>query len=206
MKADLAGSGIDDKKMVSLEIFDYLAAEADTAERKNAVDMPLIVAGNLSKAKSGYLYELPDNTEFNLFGMGYSGEPKPNINIKGSFKPEELPSKLDGSFGLVWDGPSAESCIGATGEYLKINNPHKTSLYLASGIPVAIWKEAALAKLIEENGCGITLENIGEAKEKAEKISPEEYGKMVGNTRRIGAKLRAGYYLKTAISKAIDMG
>ena len=33
--------------------------------------------------------------------------------------------KMEGSFGLVWDGTSKDTCIGGFGEYLKFNNPHK---------------------------------------------------------------------------------
>ena len=58
---------------------------------------------------------------------------------------------MEGSFGLVWDGISVETCAGVYGEYLKVNNPHKTSLYLASGIPVIIWKEAAWLSLLNAN-------------------------------------------------------
>ncbi len=30
----------------------------------------------------------------------------------GSFLPDELPAALEGGFGLVWDGDSAETCSG----------------------------------------------------------------------------------------------
>lgn len=61
----------------------------------------------------------------------------------GSFKPEESPEHLQG----VWDGDSVDTCAGNTGAYLRYNNPHKTSLYLACGMPVIVWKEAAIAAL-----------------------------------------------------------
>ena len=37
----------------------------------------------------------------------------------GSFLPDELPVALEGGFGLVWDGDSAETCSGVFGEYLR---------------------------------------------------------------------------------------
>lgn len=204
MKADLQASGIDANRMIPLKIFDYLADEPDISGRKNGPGMPLIVAGNLSKNKSGYLYALPKTVKFNLYGMGFDAEAGDNIDLKGAFSPEELPSKLDGSYGLVWDGPSSESCIGATGEYLKINNPHKTSLYLAAGIPVAIWKEAALASFITENGCGITLGKIEDATDIGNRISQDQYEQMRRNTEGIGRDLREGRYLQNAINIALD--
>ncbi|NRO11242.1 Beta-1,6-galactofuranosyltransferase WbbI [Lactobacillus helveticus] len=47
-----------------------------------------------------------------------------------------------------------------TGNYLRYNDPHKLSLYLASGIPVIIWKKAAEAKFVEENKVGITVDSL----------------------------------------------
>ena len=61
---------------------------------------------------------------------------------------------------------SSETCKGSFGEYLRINNPHKTSLYLASGIPVIIWSKAALAEFIEKNKCGITVDSLYEIADK----------------------------------------
>ena len=34
----------------------------------------------------------------------------------------------------MWDGPSPDTCAGVYGAYLRYNNPHKTSLYLAAGL------------------------------------------------------------------------
>ena len=73
-----------------------------------------------------------------------------NVKYCGQYKPEELPEKLEGGFGLVWDGDDLGACTGVFGEYMKYNNPHKTSLYLASGLPVIIWEKAAMAKYIEK--------------------------------------------------------
>ena len=70
MKKVLVGQGVPADKMVSLEIFDYLIPnfEEKTAPQK---DQPIIVAGNLNPAKSGYLYNLPDQPAYNLYGVGY---------------------------------------------------------------------------------------------------------------------------------------
>ena len=65
-------------------------------------------------------------------------ESYPMKPIFGSFLPDELPSALEGSFGLVWDGDSSKTCSGVFGEYLRYNNSHKASLYLASGFPIIV--------------------------------------------------------------------
>ena len=202
MKRYLEKSGIPARKMISLEIFDYLLPVGEpfdqTRFKKNA---GVIVAGNLERKKSGYLYSLPEQVHWNLYGVGYADEGKSNIAYKGSFLPEELIAHLEGGFGLVWDGPSAETCTGIYGDYLRINNPHKTSLYLAAGLPVIIWKEAALASFVEENGVGVTVSSLYEIKEAIDSISDAEYEQMKLNARRVGMRLREGYYLRSAIEK-----
>lgn len=82
---------------------------------------------------------------------------------------------------------------------LKINNPHKTSLYLASGMPVIIWDKAALAEFVQRNCCGITIKSIGEIDEKLKVMSEEEYQTIKANAENIGKRLRSGYYTISAL-------
>lgn len=166
--------------------------------------MPVIIAGNLRSHKAGYVYQLPDNCSFNLFGVGYEGKVNDKVNYLGAFDSDELPNVLAGSFGLVWDGGTADTCSGTYGEYLKINNPHKTSLYLAAGIPVIIWSQAALAEFIGKHQCGLTVNSLAEIKEKINGLSEEDYEKMKKNAEIVSEKLRGGYYLLRAIDTCLE--
>ena len=198
--------GFNRKKLVSLEIFDYLIPDYDSqkmTERKNSKDMPVIIAGNLLKAKAEYVYSLPETVEFNLFGVSYEDEEKKNIHYMGSFLPDELPYSLDGSFGLVWDGNTSETCSGVYGEYLKINNPHKTSLYLASGIPVIIWSKAALAGFICNNNAGFAVDSLYDIPKFIENLTPEKYSEMKKGAEFLSKKLKSGYFTKQAIEKCL---
>ena len=152
--------GIPLEKMIELDIFDYLIGKEGEKIQERGKRKPgysCIIAGNLDKQKSAYVYELPKDIAFDLYGPNYTGQAGGNICYHGSFPPAELPYELEGNFGLVWDGISVDTCAGVYGEYLKVNNPHKTSLYLASGIPVFIWKEAALAEFVEQERVGIKI-------------------------------------------------
>ena len=138
------------------------------------------------------------------FGANYDKtSANENMIWHGSFEPEELPKYLKGDFGLVWDGMSIEACMGNTGEYLKYNNPHKASLYLSSGLPVIVWKNAAMATFVEKYYVGITVDNLKELDKVITEISPEEYEQMYQNTRKLSYKLHEGYFSKKAIRKAI---
>lgn len=200
MKSFVSSLGIDNNKLISLEIFDYLIDDLKKEQLKeNKKDLPVIIAGNLRIHKANYAYHLPDNYNFNLYGVDYEGVINDKIKYHGSFPPNELPYAMEGSFGLVWDGESAETCNGVYGEYLKINNPHKTSLYLALGIPVIIWSQAALADFICENKCGIVIDSLYDIKDKLDKMSEEEYNELLENTKKISERLLSGYYTKKAI-------
>ena len=198
--------GVPMEKMVSLGIFDYLIPRMDEAVLKRRRDgfdkKSCIVAGNLKKSKALYLYDLPNNCKFDLYGPNYQAETIPeNVNYHGSFDPDDLPNALEGMFGLVWDGSSPKTCEGAWGEYLKINNPHKTSLYLASGIPVVIWSKAAMADFVKRNYCGIVVDSLEELHEKIEQISLSEYMNMVTAANRLSEKLRQGKNTLDAINE-----
>ncbi len=192
---------IPNEKMTVLEIFDYLIDTINEKPLPEGCDnfRSVIVAGNLNKMKSAYLYELPDNFCCELYGPNYTGDVTDTKRYHGSFPPDELPYVLNGGFGLVWDGTSAKSCSGVWGEYLKYNNPHKTSLYLASGIPVVIWSKAALADFVTANGCGITVDSLFDIPDALNALTEEQYLKMRENTREISKKLTDGYYLKKAV-------
>lgn len=193
------------KRMVKLNLFDYLTDWCPKDGEEQLPCEPVIIAGNLARKKAGYIYCLPSNQRFNLFGTNLEdGYQKENVLYQGSFSAEELPSHLVGSFGLVWDGPSNMTCEGTYGGYLRINNPHKTSLYLASGIPVIIWSEAALAGLVTENGVGFTVGSLDEINDRLQTLSNEDYQEMRENARRLSVRLRSGYYTKRAVTEALE--
>ena len=110
---------------------------------------------------------------------------------------------MEGSFGLVWDGDSTKTCSGTFGQYMKINNPHKASLYLASGLPVLIWKEAALAEFILSNECGCAVGSLEEISEAAGALTKEQYDHFCENAKKIAKRLRGGKYTMRAVERAI---
>ena len=201
MKSVLVNKGVAEDKIVSLGIFDYLIPNF---QEKSGLtkDQPIIVAGNLAQEKAGYLYSLPEEPAYNLYGVGFDeSRALANETYFGSFLPDELPAALEGSFGLVWDGDSAETCSGVFGEYLRYNNSHKASLYLAAGFPVVVWEESALAHFVIDKQCGLVVSSLSDLKENLDTLSEEQYKEMLENAKQIGSKLRQGQYLRTALSK-----
>ena len=122
MKSVLVDKGIESDKIVSLGIFDYLIPDFQEKSGQTK-DQPIIVAGNLTQEKAGYLYALPATPAYNLYGVGFDeSRVLANETYFGSFLPDELPAALEGSFGLVWDGDSSETCQGTYGNYLRLSS------------------------------------------------------------------------------------
>lgn len=215
MASRLIELGVPASSIVVLGLFDYLMHDFDAARmgaRHIDASGPVVIAGNISRDKAGYAYDLPVGLHVNLYGPNYTGAAAQKstpesagqpVRYFGSFDPNDLPYRLEGSFGLVWDGPTASTCAGPYGEYLRINNPHKCSLYLASGLPVAIWRDAALADFVRENDCGLAVESLMELRQVLERLDGQRYEQMRRNAETIGRRLRGGYYLTNALENAL---
>lgn len=207
MRQYMLEHGFADEKLINLGIFDYLCPDnGRTPELKGQAEVA--IAGNLAPGKSGYIYDMDvADVRLNLYGINFDEEAfrgNENVRYNGSFHPDVLPAALEGNFGLVWDGPVSDTCAGNTGEYLKYNNPHKTSLYLASNLPVIIWSKAALAGFITEKGLGIAVDSLNQIDEAVQRISSSEYEKMAENARKMGEKIRNGHFFRTAAEEAVN--
>lgn len=204
MADDLVGRGIPRDRLVSLEIFDYLA-EVDYRPRRK--DDGVAVAGNLSPEKCGYvrglIREMGHSIKLHLYGKGLEDEALPEgAQFHGALAPEILPGALEGGFGLVWDGPETATCAGRAGEYLRLNDPHKFSLYMAAGLPVVIWSGAALAEFATLRGLGLAIDRLDDLPRAVEAVSDEDYNDMQSRVEIIGRAVREGAYLTRALDRA----
>lgn len=201
-----ASHGVPAEKMTVLGIFDYLY-DGDIVGADEQFTRTVFVAGNLDPEKSGYVYrlgQLGGGVHINLYGGHFDEDAATDaIAYQGAFPPDELPRHLKGNFGLIWDGPVLDRCAGQTGDYLRINNPHKTSLYLAAGFPVIIWKQAALAPFITENGLGLAVDSLEELPALFDALTEEDYRRMVEQAAAYGEQLRDGGFMRRAAEAAV---
>ncbi len=207
MREIFSKKGFDTEKVVLIHLFDYLS-EFDPETKQRTLTKEVVFAGNLEQNKCGFLsklIELEDKITFNLYGKpamtcGLSD----SIRYKGSATPENIIGVIEGSFGLVWDGFSLDTCSGTIGEYLKINAPHKTSLYLAAGLPVIIWKEAAMAELILKENLGFAVESLREIGGIINNMTEDSYNQMRVNVLRYSPQLKEGHFFKEALAKVYE--
>ena len=184
-----------------LYFFDFLAPQVNSQRLKSN---DIVFAGNLGKSR--FLLSLNhtsfSNLHFNLYGPGVSQKilAFKNISYYGVSKPYDMPSIVQGSFGLIWDGESIDNCSGIYGEYVRYNSQHKLSLYILSGLPVVIWEEAATAELVKEYNIGFTVKSLHEIGSKIKALTGDDYLQMQTNMRPLAEKISKGEFL----SKAVD--
>ena len=157
--------------------------------------------------KNRFLYELdrlPRQWHLSVYGKGLEADKilnKEYFSYNGFLPADQLISSVQGDFGLVWDGFSVDACTGNFGEYLKYNNPHKTSLYIRCELPVIIWDQAALSDFVRSNGIGICISSLAELDTILSSLTPAQYAKMKQNTVEISKRLSQGYYITKALSE-----
>lgn len=209
MKSILISKGVSSNKIKVIELFDYLINKKYALIQRN-YNLPykvVNIGGNLSESKAGYVYKLSDlgslSYIYNLYGPNYHGFSSCFVKYRGVISSDELPKEINSGFGLVWDGDSLSTCNGNFGRYLKINNPHKLSMYIACGIPVIVWKDAALSDFVIKNHVGLCIKSLDELNVFFQSLSKEEYRQYCNNVNKIREKLINGYYLKKVISNIL---
>ncbi|MFG6496246.1 hypothetical protein P8610_12840 [Fictibacillus sp. UD] len=196
------------KTIINLELFDYQTEDFQIDSKvfdKNCI----AIAGNLVKEKSGFIYKFNKQnlgeTKINLYGNGFETKNSiENISYFGPKPPSKLPEEIKGGFGLIWDGPELNECVGHYGEYMKYNNPHKLSLYIAAGLPVIVWDKAAIAEFVRKNKIGIVVDSINQLDSIVNRIDQDSYTNLQKNVLKIKSRVNEGYYIKKAVTKSFD--
>lgn len=205
MENYLAGSGVSKDKIVCLQIFDYLVKCEDVATPIDG----LAIAGNLSKDKCKYIYDLAllsSNVKIYAYGVNFEeNNHASNLIYQGSYQPDELPPVIQGKFGIIWDGDSIETCSGNFGEYMRYNNPHKLSLYLAAGKPVICWKQSAIADFVTDNEVGLAVESLTDALDQVRTMSESAYNEMRRHVMTVRSNVVSGFYFYRAVDEAIKI-
>ena len=192
MKAYLAAR-LPSSRIICIQLFDYPAPEIPIQRELSAT---LSIAANFRKASYVYQLHQLNSVSFNLYGQDYDPHETtvaPNIHYHGAIAAVKLPSILKGSFGLIWDGDSITHCD----EYLRYNNPHKLSVYLAAALPVMAGKQSAVAPWIVQEQIGLLIDDLEEIPACIAQLSAASYQQLQQNAARWGTLVRSGHFLKS---------
>lgn len=155
-----------------------------------------------------FVYELDNlersNFQFDSYGVGFEANKVKTLTIlcliiKAASQPTK--SSIVSLVILAWFGNWLDSCDGATGQYLKYNNPHKLSLYLLCELPIIIWDKAAMADFVEQAGIGIRVSALKDIKQSLSELTPEQIAQMKENVLKVKADLQTGQNLSKALEK-----
>lgn len=207
MMCDFLRTDFPTDKMSLLWLFDYKTSGQEYNPRK--LKKEITVAANLEKTQ--YLNQLLTWNNFNAeFVIFIYGTIPKNLNLqdvsnsivfRGAINPEDLPLEIEGSFGMVWDGISLDTCTGSLGEYLRYNSPHKLSMYLAAGMPVIVWEQSAMAEWVLENKVGMAVISWTDAISKIEQLNASTYKEYCDHAKNISTRLRKGEFLKHVLGE-----
>jgi hypothetical protein len=191
------------KRSEVLIFFDFLTVPFTATA---GLSFNIAFAGNL--AKSGFLeklYLLPPPLHFHLYGTGQTEAmlAQKNISWHGVEQSYSLPEKIQGSFGLVWDGESIHENAGPLGDYIRLNSPHKFSLYVMAGLPVIAHHDAGIAGIIDKYEIGFSVNSLHEIHERISLLNKEQYQVMQKNCCELAKKISTGKYLKNALEKLL---
>lgn len=195
MKKFLINKGINKDYIYVLELFDYLCNDNIKAIKSNNKKKNICYTGNLSIKKCPFIHQIDDNKinfNFKLYGIGIEEDISKNVTYHGSFNPEDI-NYIEGDLGLVWDGniDSLDS-NDFNKSYTKYNNPHKLSCYIARGLPVIVWEEAAIANFVKKYNIGYTIKDFYDINN----LNFKDIEQKRKNVLKLSNKVRNGYFTK----------
>lgn len=196
------------KQSACLEFFDFLTSPS---QKSRTLSYQIVFAGNLAKSSFlNQLYTISSRSplvHFNLYGVGYDPEVNKQLNVSwhGVAKPYDLPEKMEGSFGLVWDGDSVDKPEGSLGDYMQYITHHKLSLYIVSGLPVIVSAFAASAYLVEKYRIGFVVNTLYEIQDKITSLTAIQYSELCENTKPLAEKITAGGCIKNALTELLPV-
>ena len=201
MKDYLIKKGVNKQKLFVLEIFDYKVFGKNNIN-KECQDKEIVYAGNINKKKTPFIYEInydKINFKFNIYGNYKDDITNKNIYYKGQFLPEELPNKIVGKYGLIWDGRLREN--DKAKNYTKYNTPHKLSCYICAEIPVIVWNDAAISEIVKKYDIGYCIDNLYEINN----IDESQYFIKRNNIINLSEKVENGDFILNVIDKIVNI-
>lgn len=190
-------------RSATINFFDFLAPPFYGQRQLTG---ELVFAGNLPKSLFlEKLDELKHPLRLNIYGPGLTTgmRMQTSISYKGVIDPYLLPGKVEGSFGLVWDGDSIHGSGGVFGDYMHYITHHKVSLYILAGLPIICYSGAGAARLIEAFGIGLLIDNLEQVAERIGKVEADQYQQMRVNMKPLADLISTGKCLANAMEEML---
>jgi len=194
-----------DKKYIIMRSLPYLSEYYRANKDENF--RQITFAGNIDKSK--FLEQIDLDVPIHYYGLLNDEKLQASVIAHGNFRADELVGQLKYGFGLVWDETTDDSDENVKEygdfykEYTRYNSAIKISLYLASHLPIILWKENAQAHWIEELGLGFAIDNLSELSDKLHALTAEDYEKYCQRVRNYSKVITDGMDFKIAAFEAM---
>lgn len=199
MKNHLMENGVT-TPMNIMWLFDYYGNGEIKKPATDSVRKTIVFAGNINKSEFlRKIDSLQGIDKFYLYGLSIDYHWPASIEYKGKFSPDEI-GDIEGTWGLVWDGDSTQTCSGKMGNYLRYNSSHKVSLYIASGRPVILWSQSGIAPFIKRNKLGICVDSLDDIPKILDRMTDQQFDEIIESVGKMQLKLRKGEMLRTVLS------
>ncbi|GEO67704.1 sugar transferase [Levilactobacillus spicheri] len=191
--------------MVNQYLLDYLDDNHDEDRYETKPEnfqRGVVLAGNILKSR--YLADWANETPITVFGVTDAELDKklnanPKIDFRGQRWRWDLIQEMPREFGLAWDSDTSSYKYN---DYTRYNHPHKVSMYLAHGLPVIIWRQAAVADIIVDNGLGIAIDSLDQIDDAIRSISDQDLAQMLHNVGQFGKLIRDGWFTRQGLQAA----
>ena len=181
--------------MVAKELFDYRIS-LEQVLTETSLEKRIVFAGNIQK--SVFLKDWTYQTKIQVFGAKSDFELGGTVEYKGVYSQNDLLKAMPKNcFGIAWDNDLFQG--GNYREYTRYNAPHKISLYLALGLPVIVWRDAAISEMIVKYKLGYVIDSLAEIDSLMESITLDERIQLKKRVNKFSYLLREGIFTKRAL-------
>ncbi|TYC50656.1 beta-1,6-galactofuranosyltransferase [Weissella muntiaci] len=127
----------------------------------------------------------------------------PSVIWKGFVPSDEIIANIDGGFGVVMSENFDERTSMNFTYYNQFNNPTKLSFYIAAGLPVIVESKSAHAKLIQDRGIGLVVDNLNDIDAVLAKIDADKYASMLTALQPWQKNVSEGFFIQRALVAAL---
>lgn len=197
------------KPLDYLGLHDYLSDSVSRIPKQHTL-LKVVYAGTLAVRKNAFLMDMAakvNNYELVIYGET-KGMPQlrtcGHIQVNPFLSADTFIREVEGDFGLVWDGDSLNTCSGHFGEYLRWNTPHKVSFYIRAGLPVIVWRQSAVAPIVEQEGIGLCIDSMEELSHLLPSITSQQLSEMRQRVSIVSSRMAHGEYLREAVGRSLE--
>ena len=124
-----------------------------------------------------------------------------NLTYHGGFSDEELFSKLEGDYGLIWNGTDEGQGMF---DWKKISLSSKFDYCIARVLPIICKKGTLDGELVEKYNIGFTISHLSMLEAALNETTYEQYQQYLENLVPLAQQVCDGYFLKRALSSMIN--